>query len=58
MQPDSNRLVAYVMTHNQMSQQQAMDWLDKWVSEWRTEPPPQVVGTIFYDAALNGYENE
>ena len=58
MQPDSNQLVSYVMKHNRMSQPQAMGWLDKWVPEWRTEPPPQSVGTIYYDGAADGYENE
>lgn len=63
MQSDSNQLVAYVMQHHRingkrMSQSQAMSWLDKWMPTWITEAPPEPVGTIYYDGASDGYENE
>lgn len=48
MPSDSNQLVAYIMTHNQMSQSQAIGWLDKWVPSWRTEEPNEPVGVIEY----------
>ena len=58
MQSDSNELIAYVMTHNRMTQAQAMAWLDKRMPTWRSEPPPEIVGVIYYDGPSDGYEDE
>ncbi|HFQ5115455.1 TPA: hypothetical protein ACGU7D_004264 [Vibrio vulnificus] len=40
---DASALQAIVMRDKRCSQQQAQEWLDKWVPHWRTEEPNEPV---------------